>query len=185
MKRISFLNYLLVIIIITIIYGVIYVSVQQSYRSTANDPQIQIVQDLSFKLRQNKAVDNYFTDTIDISQSLSTFVVLYDIKGKPIRSSGFLNGKMPELPAGVFDHTKTHHEYAVTWQPQNGVRIALVILNSNVSQVGFVASGRSLQEVEIREANLVTMVLLGWIICMGLVLLYAVIQFYRTKECKM
>ena len=123
-------------------------------------------------------------DTIDIAQSLSTFVALYDANGKPLRSSGYLDGKMPELPAGVFDFAKSHGEHQVTWQPRSGVRMAMVIISSNSSPVGFVAAGRSLQEVEVREHNLVTMVFLGWIICVGLVLLHAGLQFYRNRQNK-
>ena len=102
----------------------------------------------------------------------------------PVRSSGYLDGKMPELPAGVFDFAKTQGEHEVTWQPRNGVRMAMVIISSNSFPVGFVAAGRSLQEIEVREHNLITMVFLGWIICIGLVLLHAVLQFYRTGQNK-
>ena len=182
MKKVSFLNYFLVMAIISIIYGVIYVSVQQSYRTGANDPQIQIAHDMATKLQQAKPVDNFFSDTIDITKSLSAIAVLYDKNGNPIRSSGFLNGKMPIMPEGVFKYAKAHGEYSVTWQPQSNVRMAMVIVSSNASPIGFVASGRSLSEVEVREANLVTIVFLGWVICIGIVLLYALIQFYQAKE---
>ncbi len=184
MKRISFLNYLLAMAVITVILGVVYATVQQSYRTAANDPQIQIARDIDIKLQEKKTIDNFFEDTIDIAQSLSIVAILYDANGKPIRSSGYLNGKMPQLPAGVFDYTKAHHEYAVTWQPQKSVRMAMVIISTNASPVGFVATGRSLQEVEVREHNLVTIVFIGWIICIGLVLLYAALQFYRVRENK-
>jgi len=183
MKKFSFLVYLFAMAIITIIFGVIYGTVQQSYRSGANDPQIQLARDINLKLRDGKAVDSFFADSINIAQSLSPFAVLYDANGKPLRSSGYLNGKMPELPAGVFDYAKANGEHDVTWQPQSRVRMAMVIVivSSNSSSVGFVAAGRSLQEVEIREHNLITMIFIGWIICIGLVLIYAVIQFYRHR----
>ena len=184
MKTFSFLNYLFVVIIITVIFGVIYATVQQNYRTGANDPQIQIARDINAKLHQGKPVDNFFADTIDIAQSLSTFATLYDANGKPVRSSGYLDGKMPELPAGVFDFAKNHGEHEVTWQPRSGVKMAMVIVSSNAFPVGFIASGRSLQEVEVREHNLITMIFLGWIICIGLVLFHGGLQFYiqRTKN---
>jgi len=92
--------------------------------------------------------------------------------------------RCPETPAGVFDFAKTNGEHIVTWQPQTGVRMAMVILHSNSFPVSFIAAGRSLQEVEIREHNLVTMILIGWIMCMGLTLLYFLIQFYRNSKFK-
>jgi hypothetical protein len=53
----------------------------------------------------------------------------------------------------------------VTWQPAPNVRMATVVVpysGSNVS--GFVVAGRSLREVEVREASLTKMVGLAWII---------------------
>jgi hypothetical protein len=181
MKKISSFYYLLVIAGITIIFGVIYVTVQQTYRTGANDPQIQLARDINARLLQGRPVEKFFTDTIDIAQSLLPFVALYDAAGKPLRSSGYLENKMPELPAGVFVFTKSHLEYRVTWQPRPGIRMAVELLSSGASPVGFVLAGRSLQEVEVREHNLVTTVFIGWIICVALVLLYAVIQFYNSQ----
>jgi sensor histidine kinase regulating citrate/malate metabolism len=182
MKKILFIDYFLVIAIITAISGIIYATVQQTYRSGANDPQIQIARDINSKLQQGKPVENFFADTIDIAQSLSVFNVLYDDAGKPIRSSGYLQNKMPGIPVGVFEFAKKNGEHDVTWQPQAGVRMAMVIVSSNSSPVGFVASGRSLQEVEIREHNLITIIFFGWIICIALVLLHAVLNFYSKPK---
>ncbi len=182
MKKNSWLDFLFVITIITIAFGVVYATVQQCYRSGANDPQIQLVRDINLKLHEGKSIERFFEDSINIAQSLSPFVVLYNANGKLLRSSGYLNDKMPEIPAGVFNFAKADGEHNVTWQPQTDVRMAMVILYSNSSPVGFIAAGRSLQEVEIREHNLVTIILIGWVMCMGLTLLYLLIQFYRNSK---
>ena len=184
MKKSFLLNYLVTIAIITIIFGVIYATVQQSYRTAANDPQIQIARDINARLHEGNPVESFFADTVNIAQSLSTFVALYDATGKPVRSSGYLDGKMPGLPAGVFDFTKSHGEHQVTWQPREGVRMAMVIVSSRASRIGFVASGRSLQEVEVREQDLVMMIFFGWIVCVVVILLYAVLQFYNNRQNK-
>jgi hypothetical protein len=41
------ITHLAAIAIVTILCGLIYVSVQQSHRSVANDPQLQIARDIS------------------------------------------------------------------------------------------------------------------------------------------
>ncbi len=185
MKTFPFVTYLICIAVITVMFGVTYASVQQVYRTGADDPQVQMANDINTKLQQGKSIDNFFSDTINISKSLSPFVVLYDKAGKPLRSSGFLNGKPPELPSGVFDFTKLHGEHRVTWQAGSGVRMAMVVINSNPSPVGFIATGRSLKEVEIREHNLMAMLFFGWIISIALLLLHALWQFYtKTKFIK-
>ena len=102
MKKISFMSYFLVIAVITVISGTIYTSVQQAYRTGANDPQVQIARNINLKLQHGKSIENFFTDTVDIAQSLSVFSSLYDPAGKLIRSSGYLRNKMPAVPEGSF-----------------------------------------------------------------------------------
>ena len=182
MKKNSFVNNSLLIVIITIIFLIIYAVVQQTYRTGANDPQMQMAQEINSKLEQNRSIEKFFADTIDIAQSLSVFNVLYDYAGKPIRSSGYLNNKMPELPQGVLEFAKKNTEHDVTWQPEPGVRMAMVIVSSNSAPVSFVASGRSLQEVEMRVHDLITIIFFGWMICVALVLLQAAFNFHNGRK---
>ncbi len=184
MKKLPFLHYLFTIGITSIIFVTIYIGVQQNYRSGANDPQVKFANDINEKLQQGKDVESLFKDSVDIAKSLSPFVVLFNNNGKPIRSTGFLDDSMIDLPPGVFDFTKSHGEHRVTWQPRPGIRMAMVIVSSNASQVGFVASGRSLREVEQREQNLVTIIFFGWIGCIALILLQALLQFYKISKSK-
>src|ERR1035437_8806059 len=129
MKLSSIVNFLSPLAIITVIMGLINVTVQQSYRMGANDPQIQIAQDISDRLSRGRSVDAYFAgDSLDISRSLAVFSTLYNPAGQPLRATGLLNGKMPQLPSGVFDFTNQHGEDRISWQPQAGVRIAMVIV---------------------------------------------------------
>src|SRR5437868_6814048 len=123
----SFFNYLFATGIITIIILLVYATVQQSYRTAANDPQIQLSEDIAERLSAGKPVDTYFSDTIDISKSLSTFITLFDGSGNPVRSTGYLDGQMCKLPSGLFDHTRKNQMHSVTWQPRSGVRMAIVL----------------------------------------------------------
>src|SRR3954470_16463500 len=111
------IQHLSTIAIITVIMVLIYASVQQTYRSNANDPQIQVLHDLKDHLQKGKPVESMFLDTIDLETSLSMFVETYDAGGKPIQSNGYLNGQLPQLPAGVMDNAKNLGENWVTWQP--------------------------------------------------------------------
>jgi hypothetical protein len=181
MKGFSFFNYLTVMVILTVVFGVIYVTVQQSYRTAANDPQVQIARDIAAAIHLGRPVERFFKDTIDIARSLLPFEILYDAGGKPIRSSGYLDGKMIQLPPGVFDFARAHREHSVTWQPGSGIRIAMVIVSSGA---GFVAAGRSLQEIEVREHDLITITFIGWALCIVLILIHAEVQFLRISKVK-
>ncbi len=58
MKLSSVTTYFAAVIIITAIMGLIYVSVQQTYRTGANDPQLQIARDISNHLGNNHSIQN-------------------------------------------------------------------------------------------------------------------------------
>ena len=91
---------------------------------------------------------------VDLERGLAPFVIVYDGQGKPLAGSGTLNGKLSAPPQGVFDFVRANGEERVTWQPERGVRIASVVRRSGAPAAGFVLAGRSLREVEEREANL-------------------------------
>ena len=182
MKISFFLPYLAVMAISTLLVGLIYLSVQQNYRMDANDPQLQIAHDLQDRLRQGKAIDRLIPDSIDLSLSLSPFVVLYDHNQRPLKSSGVLNGHFPQLPVGVFDFVQSAGQENVTWQPNARVRMAMVVLRSEDPAIGYIAVGRSLREVEIREANLGRMALICWLGILGVTIICAFILFRFRKN---
>jgi len=165
--------------IITVICLFVYASVQQTYRTAANDPQIEIASVIKQRLEKSKSIESIFPkDTVDLENSLSLFVTVYNDNGQPMHSTGFINGAMPVLPAGVFDFTKANGEDRITWQPQHGVRLAMVVRKVNLDKVNFVAVGRSLNEIEVRESNLLSMTFICWIICMAIISINAAVYFF-------
>jgi hypothetical protein len=173
MKIIKPVTYLAIIAIVTIFSVLIYATVQQSYRSTANDPQLQVTRDMSERIKNNQAIDHFMmSDTIEISRSLSVFNVLYDNNGQPLKTTGVLDGGLPKMPKGIFDFAKSNGENVFTWQPRHGVRIAMVVKSVQSPGIAFVAAGRSMEEIEKREANLVKMVFMGWILSLAVVVFY-------------
>ncbi len=170
-------------IIVTVILLAVYISVQQSYRSAANDPQMQMARDMRIALIKGKSINKFIpADTIDIAQSLSSFTEIFDDSGKPLQSTGYLNESLPQPPAGVFEFTKANNEDILTWQPQPDARMAMVFEKVNAGNIGFVAVGRSLKETELHESNLVKMIGLTWIACMGVLLVHLLTQFYLNKK---
>ena len=183
MKHLNFFSHLAATAIVTILCGLVYVSVQQAHRSAANDPQLQVARDIDNELKEGRPIDKWVKlDSVDISRSLSVFETLYDDKQQPVLSSGFLNGTMPLLPPGVFDFTRKMGENVFTWQPANRVRVAVVLKATSSPPYSFIAVGRSLLETEKREQNLLSMVLVGWLLCIGVIVLHWVINFLRWKK---
>lgn len=151
--------------IITALCAMIYLVVQQVLRQGANDPQIQMAEDAAYILSNGGSVESVLpAGKIELTRSIAPFIIVFDETGKPIASSALLNGEMPTLPAGVFDYVRQHGEDRITWQPQPGVRMATVMVNSNASGSGFVMVGRSLREVENRVDQLTRETGILWIL---------------------
>ena len=121
-------------------------------------------------------------DSIDLTQSLNVFTELFDKNGNPLQSTGFLNGTLPQPPTGVFEFTNANDEDILTWQPQTNVRMAMVFEKVAAPGEGYVAVGRSLNETEIRENNLVHMIEIAWIICIILLLGHWTIETVILKR---
>jgi hypothetical protein len=170
------------LVVISVISLMVYTTVQQCYRMGANDPQIQISSNIRDRLSRGQPAGDLFNgDSLDIARTQSTFGILFDSSGQAVESTGLLNGKMPHLPSGVFLFTKDHGEDRISWQPQPGVRIAMVILKVSAPKIGFVGIGRSLRDVEERIQNLGWMVLICWLISMGVATVNAIFQYQRAK----
>jgi hypothetical protein len=177
------LRTIILIGIVTVLSGLVFGSVQQSYRQNANDPQIQLAEDAATKLEANPRSFVISSENVDIAKSLAPFIILYDDSYTPIAGSGTLNGKLPAPPEGVFEYTKLHKQHRVTWQPQSDVRIAAVFVRVEGQQAGYVLAGRSLREVEVREKSLSVMVFLGWLASLGVIVLIKIISFlFRSRK---
>ncbi len=118
----------------------------------------------------------------DMATTLRPFMMIYDEHGNPIASDALLDGKIPLLPAGVLDYTLAHGSDAITWQPREDVRNAIVILAVQNSFKGFVVAGRSLRLVEERESILIKSIALGWITSLIILLfVIAAIEFLTVR----
>jgi hypothetical protein len=179
------LQHLGAIAIITIIMGLIYASVQQSYRTAANDPQVELARELKERLQKGESLQNKFSDTFDLASTLSVFVETYDAAGHPTQSNALLGGRLPQLPMGLLAHAKEAGEHWVTWQPRRGIRMAMGILAINTAgPVAYLAVGRSLRLTEERVSNLSFMVIVAWVLCAAVVLFHWLVATYYRKNYK-
>lgn len=157
-------TWLVIVVVLTPLFGVVYTTAQQIQRMNANDPQIQIAQDIAVALKDGASPEEVLpNEEIDIAASLAVYVVIYDDAGKALAGSGTLHGELPSMPAGVFENARRNGENRVTWQPEPGVRVATVITRYGGEEPGFVMAGRSLREVESRINRLGQMIGLGWL----------------------
>jgi hypothetical protein len=149
---------------ISAIVFIIFIVVQQDIRIGTYDPQIQIAEDMASSLDNGGVATT--SGKIDVSKSLSPFMIIYDRQGKIISSNAYLNDKTPVLPPGVLTSRKgtdVPGENRLTWQPQDGVRLATIIKSYNN---GYVVVGRNMRETEIRISDQFNNILMGWVIAL-------------------
>lgn len=179
MTKLRLFKYLCLLAVVTAIFGSIDLAVQQDYRQSANDPQIQLAEDAAVALDRGAAPQWNASNQIDAGTSLAPFIVIYSASGTPVAASGLINGSLPTIPVGIFTSVNAHGEDRVTWQTPTGLRFAAVIVPySN----GYVLAARSLREVEIRENKLSYQVGLPWIFSIILMLVYCVWKWKSVKK---
>ena len=169
-----------------------YTIVQQDYRESLNDPQIQMAEDGVTELSEGGVPASLVTrgaPLVDIGNSLAPWIAVYDSNGSLLEASGQLNGAPPKLPEGVFDTTQwlTHPnglffnqspvaQNRFTWQPEVGVRQAVVIAQTPDKKY-FVAAGRNMREVEQRIEHEGEIVFVLWAFTLGC--LFVAVYLYR------
>ncbi len=97
-------------------------------------------------------------------------MAVYDGQGTLLASNGSLDGKPPAVPIGVLRSAQTTGRDAVTWQPREGVRVALVVLPWHG---GTIAAGRSLRVIETRIDAIGALMALGWLAAVAILAIAA------------
>jgi hypothetical protein len=171
------------VVVFTVVFFGIYLVMQQTFRSAANHPQIELAE---------KARDALVAGTkqpqdliaaepkVDIVTSKTAFLAVYDESGNLLESSGTLGALTPVPPFGVFEAAKQRGENRVTWAPSADTRIALVVVPAAIESGWFVASGRNLRETE-SLINTVQLSLFGaWILALIVSLVtIGLVQWFR------
>ena len=174
--------FLLPAALITITVALVYGTVQQVYRTSANDPQLQAATEAAHWLDTGvspRAVTGM--GSVDLAWSLATHVSVYDPRGRVLASTARLGGAVPVPPIGVLDTARSQGKNVLTWQPETGVRVAAVVVPWHG---GTVLVGRSLGPIEDRETVLELFALAAWIVGLGAsaVVAYVVAWLWPVAE---
>ncbi len=150
------------LVVLTVACGLVFVGLQQDLRQGADDPQVQLAEDLARRLDAGTDPSGLLAGpSIDLATSLAPFQAIYDATGKVVASDGTLDGAAPQPPAGVLETARAAGTDRVTWQPRAGVRMALYAVRWSG---GSVVAGRSLRLVEARVDQLFTLAFVAWLV---------------------
>src|SRR5690349_1554457 len=106
--------WLIALAMLLVVFGTIYTVVQQSQRSDANYPQIQLAEDTSSGIKQGDLPATLVGQEVNMAKSLAPFTNVYNEKGGVILGSGNLDGKVPKPPLGMLQAAKGKEYHAVT-----------------------------------------------------------------------
>jgi len=171
--------------VIVALSGLVYVTGQQILRLSANDPQIQLTEDIANSLiAGNDPKSLGGGQTTDIATSLAPFLIVYDDAGKVVATTATLSGSDLVLPGEVLAAAKNKSDDRVTWEPVKGVREAVVVKYYKTDATsGYVLVGRSLREIELREERLLKMSAIGAAATLaGQLLVLLVLELARKKH---
>jgi hypothetical protein len=174
----------LALILSAIFFVTIYAAGQSILRSSANDPQIQIAEDMAESLGGGMpaaAITPGPGKTIE--KGIAQFVVIYDKDGNPTAGSATYRGALPKPPQGVFNYAGERGQHRVTWQPEKNLRFAVVIVPYKTSEAsGFVMSARSLREVDARIETLGGIALYGWLVSLIVIALTSATGMHHVRK---
>ena len=150
----GFTSWLPLAVALTVACGLVYVAGQHQFRSSANDPAIQLAEDGVAALAAGGQPVFPSTQVVELTQSVAPFVIVFDESGKVQRGTAVLDGSTPVPPEGVFTYARANGEDRFTWQPEQAVRLATVLAHNAGKGGGFVLGGTPLREVERRIDDL-------------------------------
>lgn len=157
---------------LTILAGTVYAVAQQSIRQAANDVPAQMAEDAAAALDAGAAPSQVTGGVpVEISRSAAPVLLVFDQQGQLLASSATFHGRPPVYPSGVLGTVRARNgEDRVTWQPEDGVRLATVAVPW---QRGVVVGGASLKAPEERTGKVLLLVAAGWAGSLGASLVVA------------
>jgi hypothetical protein len=171
-----FIMWLTAAIIVTLIFGSLYLTLQRLGRSSANAAPAAAV------ATQAQMIDSDppAAPRLELTPDSAVFVLVYGEDDKPVSGTVTLHGSLPVIPSGVLRTARTAGTDTVTWQPERGLRMA-VVARSVAGKV--VVGGQSLTPFEERD-NMV-LLFLGFSWLAGMVVLaagYAGSELYGRRH---
>jgi hypothetical protein len=153
MRRI--IGWLTATIIITLIFGSVYVTLQQFGRHSANAAPAAAAAAQIQQMGSGPTAE----PRLELTADSGIFVMVFGEDNKPAASTVILHGELPVIPAGVLETARTFGSDTVTWQPEPGLRMAVV---ARQAPGGVVVAGQSLTPFEDSDRMSQLFLAAGW-----------------------
>lgn len=143
-------------IVITLIFGSVYVTLQQFGRHAANAAPAAAAAAQVQQMGSGPTAG----PRLELTADSGVFVIVFGEDNKPTSTTVILHGVPPVVPAGVLETAKALGSDAVTWQPEPGLRMAVV---ARQAPGGVVVAGQSLTPFEDGDRMSQLFLAAGWL----------------------
>jgi hypothetical protein len=192
-----FVPWILSVVLVTLFCLLLLFVLRSVVRQGANDPQVQIAEDVARVFSGNQFTDETLRSSfetfvpskmqVDIGLSLSPWIQVYDASGEVIASSATIQEAQttPRVSTELFEGLQKRDQIRLTWKPQKGIRQAIVITKFSGLRSGYVVVGRSLREAEDQIRIVTEIISATWFVMVFLIACVAVWTFgYFTTFTK-
>lgn len=157
--------------------GLLALTFQHSLRLAANDPQIELAEDISLRLARGADPQTILTQpAINLRTSVSTYVMVFNRVQEPVVVTALLDNQEVKPPVELFNLTEKNGQTRFTWQPAPGVKSAVVMQYFDDQQTGYLLVGRSLRETDYRITEITQTIMAGWLMIMALSLVCTIVM---------
>jgi hypothetical protein len=143
-------------LVVTLVFGSVYVALQQLERSSANEAPAAALAAQAQSAQPMTAPG----PRLKLTPDSGVFIIVYGADNRPESGTVTLDGQLPVVPGGVLDAARTSGFDAVTWQPEPELRMAIV---ARPSAGKVVVTGQSLAPYEDRDRRTLIILALGWL----------------------
>ena len=168
----------------TLLLLIVYVNDQQNIRLGANEPQEWMAHDTAIKIASGTPpLQAVMGAPVSVLSEDAPYLIVYNPEGSTTAATGLFDGKVSVLPRGVLEYARDHGTNRRTWEPEKGIRHAIVIVPIQGGKLGYVLSGRSLSYAEQQEVLLSDRTIYGWLLSLVVSMLLSLFGtlFIRRK----
>ncbi len=155
-----------IFLVLVAIFSIVFISICYTgrlvLRQQANDPQVEVTEQVAGIIRQGAPLDAIVgaAQQIELNDSDALFVAIFDQDKNLAGSTALVNGQSISVPAESFDLAKAQGDYRFDLEVSEGRKMAAVI--RPVDDTAYVLAGRSLAEFEKRADTLSLPIWIGW-----------------------
>lgn len=157
MRRV--IGWLAAAVVVTLVFGSLYVVFQLSGRRSAN---IAPAAAAAAQVQLLGSPPSPAAPRLELTPDSGVFVIVYGTDDKPETGTATLHGALPAVPPGVLETARASGADMVTWQPEPGLRMA-VVARSSAGKV--VVAGQPLTPYEATDRIIMLYLGLGWLGC--------------------